>query len=172
MTLSPATRKLALTVHVVTSVGWLGAVVAFLVLTVAALTADPPAAGRAAYPAMDLVTRYAIVPLAVGSLASGLLSSLGSGWGLLRHHWVTTKLGLVLVATAVLLLQLQPIGRAADAAGSAGPADLRVPTYSMAVHAAGGLVVLLTATALAVYKPRGLTRYGRRRQREAAGRPR
>jgi hypothetical protein len=172
MTLSPTTRKLALTVHVVTSVGWLGAVVAFLALTVAALTADQSPAGRAAYPAMDLVTRHAIVPLAIGSLVSGLLSSLGSNWGLLRHYWVTTKLGLVLAATAVLLLQLEPIGGAADAAGSTDLTDLRASTYSVGVHATGGLVVLLTATVLAVYKPRGLTRYGLRRQREAAGRPR
>ena len=170
MTLPPAVRKLALTAHVVTSVGWLGAVVAFLALTVTALTASPSPAWRAAYPAMDLLTRHAIVPLAVGSLLTGLLSSLGSSWGLLRHYWVTTKLGLALAATAVLLLQIEPIGRAADAAGSAGPTDLRPATSSMTVHATGGLIVLVTTTVLAVYKPRGLTRYGRRRQREAAGR--
>jgi uncharacterized membrane protein len=164
MTLPPAARKLALTAHVVTSVGWLGAVLAFLALTVTALTANQSPTWRAAYPAMDLVTRHAIVPLAVGSLLTGLLSSLGSSWGLLRHYWVTTKLGLVLVATAVLLLQVEPIGRAADAAASSSPTDLRASTYSMAVHATGGLIVLVTTTVLAVYKPRGLTRYGRRRR--------
>jgi hypothetical protein len=34
------------------------------------------------------------------------------------------------------------------------------------VHAAGGLLVLLTATTLAVYKPAGLTWYGKRKQRK------
>jgi hypothetical protein len=34
------------------------------------------------------------------------------------------------------------------------------------VHAAGGLLVLLAAAALAVYKPAGMTRYGVRKQRE------
>lgn len=170
MTLPPAARKLALTAHVVTSVGWLGAVVAFLALTVTALAAEQSPAWRAAYPAMDLVTRHAIVPLALGSLLTGLLSSLGSTWGLLRHYWVTTKLGLVLVATAVLLLQIEPINRAAHVAGRASPTDLRASTYSMAAHAIGGLIVLITTTALAVYKPRGLTRYGRRRQRGSADR--
>jgi hypothetical protein len=32
------------------------------------------------------------------------------------------------------------------------------------VHATGGLIVLVATTVLAVDKPRGLTRYGRRRR--------
>jgi hypothetical protein len=73
-----ASRKLVLTAHVMTSVGWFGAVVASLALTVTALTADQSTAWRAAYPAMDVVTRSPIVPLAAGSLLTGLMSSLGS----------------------------------------------------------------------------------------------
>jgi hypothetical protein len=34
------------------------------------------------------------------------------------------------------------------------------------LHSGGGLLVLLVTTTLAVYKPRGITRYGRRKQRE------
>ena len=41
--------------------------------------------------------------------------------------------------------------------------DVRV---QLALHAAGGLVVLLTATTLSVYKPWGPTPYGLRRLRE------
>jgi hypothetical protein len=36
------------------------------------------------------------------------------------------------------------------------------------VHAGGGLLVLLTAATLAVYKPLGMTRYGVRKQRDQA----
>jgi hypothetical protein len=36
------------------------------------------------------------------------------------------------------------------------------------VHATGGLLVLLAATVLAIYKPRGLARYGYRRTAGAA----
>ncbi|MEY9559493.1 hypothetical protein [Sinorhizobium fredii] len=39
-------------------------------------------------------------------------------------------------------------------------ADLLGLRRSLAVHAAGGLVVLLVTTTLSVLKPRGLTRYG------------
>jgi len=34
------------------------------------------------------------------------------------------------------------------------------------VHAGGGLLVLLVPMILSVYKPRGMTRYGRRKQHE------
>ena len=37
---------------------------------------------------------------------------------------------------------------------------------SPVLHAAAAMLLLLTATVLAVYKPRGMTRYGRRKQRE------
>jgi hypothetical protein len=40
MALTPRLRKLALTAHVTASVGWLGAVVAFLALSIAGLTSQ------------------------------------------------------------------------------------------------------------------------------------
>ncbi|MGN9806784.1 DUF2269 domain-containing protein [Micromonospora sp. L32] len=166
MTLPPAARRAALTVHVTTSVGWLGAVVVFLVLAVAALRSTDTAVIRAGYVAMDLTARLVIVPLALAALASGLVSSLGTAWGLLRHWWVLIKFGLIVVATVVLLLQLGSIGALADAAVGSGLAGgrWREARMSLVVHAAGGLLVLLTTTVLAIYKPRGVTGYGRRRQ--------
>lgn len=109
-------RKAALTVHVVASLGWLGAVVVFLVLALAALRSDQAMVTAAGYVAMDLSVRFAIVPLAVVALLSGVVSSLASHWGLVRHWWVLIKLALVAVATVVLLLQLQPVAALADAA--------------------------------------------------------
>ncbi|MEH1058032.1 DUF2269 domain-containing protein [Micromonospora sp. CPCC 206171] len=166
MTLPPAARRAALTVHVTTSVGWLGAVAVFLVLAVAALRSTDPAVIRAGYVAMDLTARLVIVPLALAALTSGLVSSLGTAWGLLRHWWVLIKFGLIVVATAVLLLQLGSIGALADAALGSPLAGGRwwEARMSPVVHAAGGLLVLLTTTVLGIYKPRGVTRYGRRRQ--------
>jgi hypothetical protein len=165
MALRPVARKAALVAHVSTSVGWLGAVVVFLVLAVTALGSHDDAKVRAGYLVMDLTTRYAIVPLAVASLLSGLLSSLGTSWGLLRHWWVLIKFGLIVVATVVLSLQLEPISALADAAVDDGLAEGQwsQARLSLVVHAAGGLLVLLAALVLAVYKPRGMTRYGYRR---------
>ncbi|WP_245299299.1 hypothetical protein [Sinorhizobium sp. GL28] len=46
-------------------------------------------------------------------------------------------------------------------------ADFLELRRSLVVHAAGGLAVLLVATMLSVYKPRGLTRYGWRRSQSS-----
>lgn len=165
MVMRPAARKAALVAHVTTSVGWLGAVLVFLVLAVTALRARDDAVVRAGYVAMDVATRYAIVPLAFASLATGLLSSLGTTWGLVGHWWVLIKLALIVVATGVLLTNLAPIGALAAAAtgGSLAGQQWSQARLSLVVHAAGGLLGLLAASILALYKPRGLTRYGYRR---------
>jgi hypothetical protein len=168
MTLGPGLRKFALTAHVACSVGWLGAVAGFLALAVAGLSSRDPQTVAAAYPAMELITVCVIVPLSLASLLTGIIQSLGTPWGLFRHYWVLIKLLLTSVATVVLLLQLGPLGYLGNAArGASSPiADLRVLGTSMAIHGAGGLLVLLMTTILSVYKPRGLTRYGQRKQHE------
>ena len=48
MTMTPGLRKFALTVHVTASVGWIGAVIAFLALVVAAMTSQDVQVVRAA----------------------------------------------------------------------------------------------------------------------------
>ena len=161
MRFPPVVRKAVLTAHVATSVGWLGAVVAYLVLDLAAVTSQDLDVARAAFVAMELVVVSAVVPLATASLVIGVVNALGTSWGLFRHYWVVVKLLLTLVATVVLLLQVPGIRSMADAAGSgADPTDLP----GTLAHSIGGLVVLVLVTVMSIYKPRGLTRYGWRRQ--------
>ena len=166
--MGPRLRKLALTAHVASSVGWLGAVAGFLALAVAGLTDPDAQTARATYPAMELIARFVIVPLAFASLATGIVQSLGTPWGLFRHYWVLAKLLVTVLATTVLLLQMGPIGHAADAAAQTAlsGAELREARTSLVAHAGGGLLVLLVPVALSVYKPRGVTRYGLRKQHE------
>lgn len=169
MTMTPRVRRLALTAHVACSVGWLGAVVGTLALAVAAVTSEDAQTVQAAYLAMDVTAWSVLVPLAVASLLTGLVQSLGTAWGLLRHYWVLAKLLITVVATAVLLLYTQALGDLAGVAAkpTLSGADLdALRTPSVVLHAGLALLLLVTATALAVYKPRGITRYGRRRQRE------
>ena len=169
--LGPRLRKLALTTHVVCSVGWLGAVGAFLALAIAGLTSDSQETVRGAYLAMEVIAWFAIVPLAFAALVTGLAQSLGTTWGLFRHYWVLAKLLLTVVATVVLLFQMGNIEFMRDAAAdmTLSSGRLRGERVSLLVHAAGGLVVLLLTTVLAVVKPRGVTRYGWRKQRELRG---
>lgn len=168
MRFSSQLRKFALTTHVAVSVGWLGAVGAFLALAIAGLASENEQTVRGAYLAMEVIAWFVIVPLAFASLVTGLAQSLGTKWGLFRHYWVLAKLVLTVVATAVLLLQMSNIEFMRDAAAEAtlASADLRGDRTSLIVHAAGGLAVLLMTTVLAVIKPRGVTPYGWRKQRE------
>ena len=166
--MTPSFRKLVLTAHITVSVGSLGAVAAFLALAIAGLTSRDVQMVRTAYAAMELTARFVIVPLAFASLLSGLIESLGTPWGLFRHYWVLAKLLLTTFATIVLLAKMPLIGYAARRAAetTSSSADLHRAGTQLAVHAIGGLLVLLVITALSVYKPWGLTGYGERKQQE------
>ncbi len=167
-TMTPLVRKFALTAHVTFSVGWLGAVAAFLALAVAGLTSWDPQVVRAAYLAMDLTAWFVIVPLSLASLVTGLVQSLGTRWGLFRHYWVLIKLVMTILATIVLLVHTQPIGYMARVAATTtiASADHRGVRIQLVVTAGAALLVLLVATTLGVYKPRGMTPYGRRKQND------
>lgn len=161
-------RKLVLTAHIIFSVGWIGAVAAFLTLAITGLTTRDPHTVSATYTAMESIARFIIVPLAFASLLSGLIQSLGTPWGLFRQYWIVVKLFLTIFATVVLLKKMPLIGYAAQRAAETPLLSdaLRAAGTPLAVHAAGGILVLLAATTLSVYKPWGLTPYGQRKQQE------
>lgn len=164
----PGLRKLTLTAHVVSSVGWLGAVVAYLALGIAGLTSADPQRIRAVYIAMELVGWWAIVPLSSASLLTGLIQSLGSVWGLFRHYWVLFKLLIAVLSIGFLLLHMRPTAYVANVAANAAlsSGDLRGVRIQLVVDAGAAVLVLIVATVLSIYKPRGLTPYGWRRERE------
>ena len=160
MTFSPRLRKTSLVVHVVASVGWLGAVVATLGLAVAALWSDNLAVVRGSYVALQATARYLLVPFSLASLASGVVQSLSTRWGLLRHWWVIFKLGLNLVASVVLVLYLETLDYLGARARMPGLTVGALRDPSPVVHAGGAVVLLVAATVLSVFKPKGLTRRG------------
>jgi len=159
------TRKALLTVHVSCSVGWLGAVLVFLVLAVVGLMSADPVQVRAVYVSLDLIVWYVIVPLCLAALITGVVQSLGTTWGLLRHYWVLIKLLLTVPATVALLIHTRPVEFLADKAAGMELAggNLEQARVQLIAAAAAAVLVLLAATVLSVYKPRGLTRYGLRR---------
>lgn len=165
MTMPPGPRKAMLAVHLTASVGWIGGVVAYLALGLAAINAADEATVRSAWIAMEIVGWYAIVPLAVASFSTGVVMALGTRWGLFRHYWVIISLILTVVAVTVLLLHMPAVTAAAEIARTATGAELAALGGDLG-HPSIGLVVLLVVQVLNLYKPRGLTRYGQRRQRE------
>jgi hypothetical protein len=164
--MTPRVRKFALTAHVTSSVGWLGAVAGFLALAVVGLTSQDAQTVRGAYLVMEPAAWFVLVPLAFASLLTGLVQALGTTWGLFRHYWVLFKLLINVFATIVLLMYMETFrfmaGVAADPSADLGV----VRNASPMLHASVALLLLLAATTLAVYKPRGMTPYGRRKQNE------
>jgi hypothetical protein len=167
MSLPPPIRKTILVTHVGTSVGWLGALTGYLALDISTAVSTDIATVRGAYIGMDLLVRYAIVPLALASVLVGIINALGTPWGLFRHYWVLVKLILTLAALGVLLVKAPMVEYLANVAKSSPDPRQLSDTLE---HSAGGLIILGTTLILSTFKPRGLTRYGwRKQQRQAVG---
>jgi hypothetical protein len=166
--MTPAVRKLALTAHVASSVGWLGAAAGFLALAAASVTTQDAQVVRGFYLAMWVVGWRVIIPLCLASLLTGLVMSLTTRWGLFRHYWVTVKFLLTVLSALILLGFTQTLGQmgALAADSSAGVGALRDLPQGPVLHSGGGLLILLINTTLSVYKPWWRTPYGQRKQRE------
>lgn len=164
-------RKFLLTGHVVVSVGWLGAIGAYLAMAIAGLTGHDVQTVRASYLSMEVVARVVIIPCALASVLTGIAQSLGSPWGLFRHYWVLTKLLLTIGALVVLIFHFAAVERMAHVAReeALAPGQLTAERVQLVVHAVGGMCVVLLALALSIYKPWGLTSYGKHRQHVSGG---
>ena len=163
MSVAPRRRRALLALHLTCSLGWVGAVFAYLALAFAVPATSDPETIRAAWVGMELVGWYALVPLAVASWVTGILLATATRWGLLRHYWVLVSLIGTSVLALVLVLHMPDVSTQADLARAAGTAELR-HMGSDIPHALIGLVLLLGILVLNIYKPRGLTRYGWRKE--------
>ena len=152
MRFPPRWRKALLTAHVVTAVGWLGVDLVLLTFGVAGLAgADPDLV----YPAQSLVGRVLFVPLSVAVWLIGVVTALGTPWGLLRHRWVLVKFLLTTAMLGLVLFLLRPgLADAGELAGAL-PDPERV---NMVVAPSVSTSLLLFATAVSTYKPWGRVR--------------
>ena len=175
MLMTPNVRKLALVSHVVASVAWLGAVAAFLALSIAGVRSEDANLVRGAYVAMNVIGGIIIVPLSLAALVTGLIQALGTQWGLVRYYWVLVKLALTIGATLLLLLhQFTAVAAAARrVVGSAAGArpELGGLGPQLVADASLAIVVLLATTTLSVYKPWGRTPFERPQAAEIGVRP-
>lgn len=162
MMMTLGVRRFALTTHVTSSVGWLGAVFVFLGHAVIGLTSQDPQIVHGVYLVMEPAAWLALLPLACAALLSGIVQSLGTSWGLFRHYWVVCKLLITAGATAILLIYMETFRQMAAVAADPSVEIESVRNASPALHAGLALAALLIATVLAVYKPAGLTPFGRR----------
>lgn len=158
-------RKFMLTIHITCSVGWIGAALTYLALVVVAMTNEDEQILRAVWIALASTGWFAIVPLSLASLFTGLIMSLGTKWGLFRYYWVIFSFVLTIFATIILLQHMQTVSLVASTAIEAGGVDgLQSGLNSELLHAGVGLLLLLVIQVLNVYKPQGMTSYGWRKQ--------
>jgi uncharacterized membrane protein len=159
----PVRRALVL-VHIIASIGWIGSVATYIALGVLAAANADDLIKRSAWIAMEFTGWYVIVPLAVLSLATGIITSTSGGWGLLRHYWVAISLTLTVFCVAILLLHMPDVTTAANRAR-----DTTRPAHQLGsdlFHPTVGLAILLFIATLNTYKPKGLTRYGHHKAQE------
>src|SRR5215207_6419536 len=140
---SPSMYKLLVTLHVSVSVSWLGAAFSKLVLGIVAVRTSSPQTALGLFEAMQVLS-FAYPPLAIGTIVTGVLLSLGTRWGLLSHYWVVTKLVLTVgvIATGIQLTE-RFIQRASVA-------DDALPLLVLGI---GHVAMLAMATILSIYKP-------------------
>ena len=104
---------------------WLGAVAAYLAPAIVGLTSTDVEVVRACHLAMALMGWLVIVPLALGALATGLVQSLFSEWGVFRHYWIATKFALSVIGVTILIMHVRGtvsgFAGMVEASASAGP---------------------------------------------------
>lgn len=165
-TMRPPVRKLVLTTHVGTSVGWPGAVTVFIALAAIGFTSPDIQIVRSVLLLMEPAAWYVLVPLALTSLLTGIIQSLGTAWGLFHHWWVIIKLLIAVVATIILVIYMSTFNQMAliAADSTSTNAALRSFAGSALLHGVVAWFALQVAVGLSIYKPRGVTRYGYRKQ--------
>jgi hypothetical protein len=164
MVMAAGLRRAALAMHLITSIGWMGAAGAYLAAGVAARVSDQVPTVRAAWITMELIGWLVIVPLGCLAFLTGLVMSVGTRWGLVRHYWVLIALVLTSLALAVLILHMPSVSAGAAVART-GDDRAVLQLGGDIAHPALGLIVLVVVAVLNLYKPRGLTRYGQRQRR-------
>jgi hypothetical protein len=149
MRLTARWRKVVLTVHVATSVGWLGVDLVLLTLGITGLTGWRP---EVVYPAMGYVGLALFVPLSFLVWLVGVFNAWTTPWGVLRHWWVIAKLSIVSLMLVLVVFALRPnLVAALEVSGSLGNPYRR----SLVIAPAVSSTLLVIATTLSMFKPWG-----------------
>lgn len=164
--LSRRARRLVLLTHLMLALGWLGADVVVGVLAVTGFVSDDPAQVAASYTALNTFAVPVLLIFGLGTLGSGVVLSLASRLGLIRHWWVLIKLLLNLGLSALVLILLQPrLTTAAEQATRIDqtltdrlgtiPVDLLFPAFVSGA-------ALIGAALLGTFRPWGPTPFAQR----------
>ena len=146
----PASRRAReplLVVHILASVGLLGAVSSGVLIAVAAATGK---VDGDAYEILSLQSAVFGIPLSFASLLSGIALGRATKWGVVRYRWTAAKLALQLLVILNGAFLLGPtVSARLDGDGSA---------WGLVVAESATVAMLLVALVLSVLKPWGRLR--------------
>jgi hypothetical protein len=148
--MNPRSRNVLLSAHIAATVSALGADLTILVLGLSGLSGSDP---QTVYPAMFIIGSSIMAPLAVVSLATGVVLALRTRWGLFRYWWVAIKLAITALLTVLVLLVLVPRLGAAARAVELGTGLTDADRLQLIVAPMIGSTLLIATVALAVFKP-------------------
>lgn len=163
-------RQVWMVLHIISSIGWLGIILAAIALSVAGMTTDDLQQANSLYAAMEVLASTFFLPGTLLLVVTGVVLGLGTKWGLVKWWWVAVKLfiGLALFAAGAFNLRFA-VYNAADKA-----AEFRPLASSVDVSLFGMLCVMAAlgvfAALLSVLKPWG--RINRRRAETVKPAPR
>lgn len=155
--LSPSVRKVLVAAHVLVGVGWFGITFAKLVLEIVAFRTGNPDVSRVGLMFMQALDRAVFPPVALATLATGVILSVGTAWGLFKHWWIVVKLVLTI---GVIVTGVAFVGAWTEAAARGPAAD---PAASLRLIGAAVVhtLMLAAATVISVLKPWGQLRPAR-----------
>ncbi|EMD22742.1 PDR/VanB family oxidoreductase [Amycolatopsis azurea] len=158
--LSQRARKIWLVLHIGISVGWLGLSLGMLTLALTGSLARTHAVRHGAYEIFHVFDLVIVIPSVVLTIVTGLVLSLGTPWGLVKHRWVLTKFLISLAIPGAAAVEsrwvTELVARTEDPATEPGALGV-----ALAVTVGCFAISLWTATILSVLKPWGRTRWGR-----------
>lgn len=149
------TRKAMVVVHIVVSLGWMGAGAANVVLALTALLGDQTL-HHACYRFIQQIDTFLVIPAAFTALITGIALGLATPWGVLRYWWVLLKL---IITTVVIVASTFGIGvwveLSIEATRGGGTSPYALP---IVVGALANIAAFLIMTWLSVVKPGGEVR--------------
>jgi hypothetical protein len=162
-------RQAVLTVHLISSLGWIGADLGLLVLAITASANGTPRVGQGACVALAFLATWITAPVSVIALISGVLLSMATKWGVFRYTWVVVSLVLNALMVLLVVFALGPLYRGAEHLVLAAPATSPVADilggrrFELMAPPCVAFVVLTGVTIINVYKPWGRFGWPRRR---------
>ena len=149
-------------VHIVMSLGWMGAGLANVVLAMTAGYTGDVDVRQVCYRMMERIDTFLVIPGAFAALVSGIVLCVVTPWGVARYWWVLSKLVLTVVVIVYSTVGLGVWVETSIAATSVSTVESPV-AGQLAYGTLPNIVAFLFMTWVSVAKPWGTTPWAPKR---------